>query len=260
MNAACVTASAWFHRAAPTRRGHDRRLFVDVVCAGLPMVGMLGVFRSGRFERLSSVAFLVALTLASYAEILLKRDSPLRSVVVVVYFGYVQYAAIAESPPAWAAAQAVVFALCFLCFLYVDARRKRRSAAASSRNLFSAAAWSICARFSWTKASTFGALDCLALMGTSSRLDFLFIGTTPANSCFALRSSSSATLDASRAAARSASSFFFVTIFGCPWLPRSAQVVRWRVLSYLYESHVQQPCSSGVTPRFWANAHSAPWI
>ena len=84
--------------------------------------------------------------------------------------------------------------------------RKRRSAAASSRNLFSAAAWSICARFSCTKASTFGALLCLALMGTSSRLDFLFIGTTPANSCFALRSSSSATLDASRAFARSASS------------------------------------------------------
>ena len=84
--------------------------------------------------------------------------------------------------------------------------RKRRSAAASSRNLFSAAAWSICARFSWTKASTFGALLVLALMGTSSRLDFLFIGTTPANSCFALRSSSSATLDASRAFARSASS------------------------------------------------------
>ena len=128
MNAACVAASAWFHRAAPTRRGHDRRLFVDVVCAGLPMVGMLGVFRSGRFERLLSVAFLVALTLAAYAEILLKRDSPLRSVVVVVYFGYVQYAAIAESPPAWAAAQAVVFALCFLCFLYVDARRKRGAA------------------------------------------------------------------------------------------------------------------------------------
>jgi hypothetical protein len=48
--------------------------------------------------------------------------------VVVVYFGYVQYAAIAESPPAWAAAQAVVFALCFLCFLYVDARRKRGAA------------------------------------------------------------------------------------------------------------------------------------
>ena len=84
--------------------------------------------------------------------------------------------------------------------------RKRRSAAASSRNLFSAATSSSCARFSWTKASTFGALDCFALMGTSSRLDFLFNGTTPANSCFALRSSSSATRDASRAAARSASS------------------------------------------------------
>ena len=84
--------------------------------------------------------------------------------------------------------------------------RKRRSAASSSLKRFSAAAWSICARFSWTKASTFGALLCLELMGTSSLLDFLFIGTTPANSCFALRSSSSATLAASRAAARSASS------------------------------------------------------
>ena len=83
--------------------------------------------------------------------------------------------------------------------------RNRRSAAASSRNLFSAAAWSICARFSWTKASTFGALDCLALMGTSSRLDFLR-GTTPASSCLAVRSSASATRAASRAAARSASS------------------------------------------------------
>ena len=84
--------------------------------------------------------------------------------------------------------------------------RNRRSAAASSRNLFSAAAWSICARFSWTKASTFGALLVLALMGTSSRLDFLR-GTTPASSCLAVRSSASATLAASRAAARSASSF-----------------------------------------------------
>ena len=83
--------------------------------------------------------------------------------------------------------------------------RNLRSAAASSRNLFSAAAWSICARFSCTKASTFGALDCLALMGTSSRLDFLR-GTTPASSCLAVRSSASATRAASRAAARSASS------------------------------------------------------
>ena len=90
MNAACVTASAWFHRAAPTRRGHDRRLFVDVVCAGLPMVGMLCVFRWDAFERRLSGAFLVALALASYAEILRKWDSPLRSVIVVVYFGYVQ--------------------------------------------------------------------------------------------------------------------------------------------------------------------------
>ena len=81
--------------------------------------------------------------------------------------------------------------------------RNRRSAAASSRNLFSAAAWSICARFSWTKASTFGAL---LEMGTSSLLLFLR-GTTPASSCFAVRSSASATLEASRAAARSASSF-----------------------------------------------------
>ena len=109
MNAACLTASAVFHDAAPTRRGHDRRLFVDVSLAGLPMVAMLRVFTWAPADRWGSAAFLACLALASYREILLKRTSleALRSGLVVVYFAYVEYAAMSSSPPAWAATQFV---------------------------------------------------------------------------------------------------------------------------------------------------------
>ena len=130
MNAACLTASAVFHDAAPTRRGHDRRLCVDVSLAGLPMVAMLRVFTWAPADRWGSAAFLACLALASYREIILKRTSleALRSGLIVVYFAYVEYAAMSSSPPAWAATQFVAFASTFASLVFVDDRRKVKRA------------------------------------------------------------------------------------------------------------------------------------
>ena len=127
MNAACLTASAYFHDAAQSRRAHDRRLFVDVVFAGLPMIAMLAVFRWTAFERVASAAFMLCLAAASYAEILLRRTGhleALRSLCIVVYFSMVEYRAFAGSPVSWATFQAVAFACCFSLLLFVDGCRK----------------------------------------------------------------------------------------------------------------------------------------
>jgi hypothetical protein len=130
MNAACLSASAAFHGAeTSTEREHDAFLFVDVVAAGLPMLAMLFTFRSSPRDVVGSLAFLGALTHASRREILLKRTDfeAARSLVVVVYFSYVEYAALMDpGTPHWFLGQFAAFATCFANLVLVDVRRKQR--------------------------------------------------------------------------------------------------------------------------------------
>ena len=134
MNAACLAASAAFHRHIDGAN-HDGLHCVDCAMAGWPMVAMLFVFRRARFDVTLSGAFLAALAYASYREILLRRRGDLRTVLVVGYFAYVEYATLVAAPPRWFAAQFVAFAACFANIVYVDEVRK------AARGLPSWAPW-----------------------------------------------------------------------------------------------------------------------